>query len=228
MIGNPFRYGDVATGSYFTNRARELAEVQEDIRSGQNIVIISPRRYGKTSLIFEAMDRLRRDHILVAYLDLFRAPTKDRFADLLASAIYAGLINPVERAWQNVVDLFQKLPVQPKVTIGADGTPSFEFSPGQRSRDIDWTIEELLALPGKIAGERRRIAGGAVTWCDAVEKAQKQDKPGEIASRVARPVTRQKAAESEVVEGFRKARAALEAATRDIAALRGRVPSRRR
>src|SRR4051794_1414711 len=76
-----------------------------------------------------------------------------------SSAIYAGLINPVERAWQNVVDLFQKLPVQPKVTIGADGSPSFEFSPGQRSHDIDRTIEDLLALPGRIAGERgRRVA----------------------------------------------------------------------
>ena len=130
MIGNPFRYGDVATGNYFTNRVRELAEVQDDIRNGQNIVIISPRRYGKTSLMVEAITRLRREHVLVAYLDLFRAPTKDRFADLLATAIYDGLVNPVERAWQNAVDLFQKLPIQPKVTIGADGSPSFEFSAG--------------------------------------------------------------------------------------------------
>jgi hypothetical protein len=60
-------------------------------------------------------------------------------------------------------------------------------------------------------------------------KAQKQEKLGEMASRVARPVTRQKGAgESEIVEGFRKARAALESATRDIAALRGHLPSRRR
>ncbi len=110
MIGNPFRYGDVATGNYFTNRVHELAEVQDDIRNGQNIVIISPRRYGKTSLMVEAITRLRREHALVAYLDLFRAPTKDRFADLLATAIYDGLVNPVERAWQNAVDLFQKLP----------------------------------------------------------------------------------------------------------------------
>jgi len=156
MIGNPFRYGDVATGNYFTNRVRELAEVQDDIRNGQNIVIISPRRYGKTSLMVEAITRLRREHVLVAYLDLFRAPTKDRFADLLATAIYDGLVNPVERAWQNAVDLFQKLPIQPKVTIGADGSPSFEFSAGQRSRDLDQTIEKLLALPGDIAADRQR------------------------------------------------------------------------
>lgn len=133
-----------------------MAFEEDDIRNGQNIVIISPRRYGKTSLVMEAIHRLRREHVLVAYLDLFRAPTKDRFADLLAAAIYDGLVNPVERVWQNAVELFQKLPVQPKVTVGADGSPSFEFSAGQRSRDLDRTIEELLALPGKIATDRRR------------------------------------------------------------------------
>jgi uncharacterized protein len=156
MAGNPFRYGDVATGEYFTNRVHELDEVTEDITNGQNIVIISPRRYGKTSLIFEAIQRLRDQKVLVAYLDLFRAPTKDRFADLLASAVFSGLISPVERVLKDAVSLFQKLPIQPKVTIGPNGTPSFEFSAGQRPRDIDQTIEELLALPGRIAADRRR------------------------------------------------------------------------
>lgn len=159
MAGNPFRYGDVATGDYFTDRVRELAEVQDDVRNGQNLVIISPRRYGKTSLIWEAMRQLRREHILVAYLDLFRAPTKDRLADLLAGVMYKDLDTPVERVAQNVADLFRRLPIQPKVTIGMDGSPSFEFSAGSRSRDIDRTIEELLALPGKIARDRgRRVA----------------------------------------------------------------------
>ncbi len=156
MAGNPFRYGDVATGKFFTDRVRELAEVKADIHSGQNIVMISPRRYGKTSLIREAMRQLRAERVLVAYLDLFRAPTKDRFTDLLADAISRDLDNPVERIAQNVLDLFRKLPIQPTVTIGPDGSPSFEFSAGTRSRDIDRTIEELLLIPGRIAQERRQ------------------------------------------------------------------------
>jgi AAA+ ATPase superfamily predicted ATPase len=156
MAGNPFRYGDVATGEFFTNRVHELDELIADITNGQNVVIISPRRYGKTSLMFEAIQRLRDQKVLVAYLDLFRAPTKDRFADLLAAAVFSGLVNPVERVVKDAVSLFQKLPIQPKVTIGPNGMPSFEFAAGQRSRDIDRTIEELLALPGRIATERHR------------------------------------------------------------------------
>jgi AAA+ ATPase superfamily predicted ATPase len=156
MPGNPFRYGDVATGDYFTDRIHELEEVMADVTSGQNIVIISPRRYGKTSLMFEAMRLLRDQALLIAYVDLFRAPTKDRFADLLANAIFSDLVSPIERVMKDAVALFQRLPIQPRISVGANGMPTFEFSAAQRSRDIDRTIEELLALPGRIAADRHR------------------------------------------------------------------------
>lgn len=153
---NPFRYGEVVAGEWFTDRDRELAELAGDIRSGQNVVIISPRRYGKTSLVMRAIEQLRRERVLVAYLDLFRAPTKDRFADHLAAALYSGLVAPVERVLQKAIELFQRTPVRPKVTIRPDGTPSFEFTIGDRSRDLDATIESLLTLPGQIARDRKR------------------------------------------------------------------------
>lgn len=153
---NPFHYGEVVTGTYFTNRKAELAELAADIHNGQNLVIISPRRYGKTSLVFQALGSLKQEGILVAYLDLFRTPTKDRFADHLAEAIYSGLVAPLERLWQRAVDVFQKLPIRPRITINQDGIPSFEFTMAERERDIDRTIEGLLALPGQIARERQR------------------------------------------------------------------------
>jgi hypothetical protein len=43
---NPFRYGEIVRGSYFTARAAEITQLDSDARSGQNVVIISPRRYG--------------------------------------------------------------------------------------------------------------------------------------------------------------------------------------
>src|SRR5688572_15078316 len=156
ILENPFRYGHVATGDYFTNRSAELAALESDIRSGQNVVIISPRRYGKTSLVFRAIERLRQEQVLVAYLDLLGTPTKDRLADQLADAIYGGLIRPFDRTVQCAVDLFRRLPIRPKVTINQDSTPSFEFVGGHPGRDIDRTIEELLTLPGQIATERKR------------------------------------------------------------------------
>jgi hypothetical protein len=55
----PFRFGDVATGEHFTNRTAELKELVGDLRSGQSVLVISPRRYGKTSLITTVLERVR-------------------------------------------------------------------------------------------------------------------------------------------------------------------------
>src|SRR6266542_2970200 len=82
---NPFRFGDVATGEHFTDRTSELKELIRDLSSGQSVLIISPRRYGKTSLITAVLDRLRKQHTLVAYVDLLRTTTKERFAQQVAS-----------------------------------------------------------------------------------------------------------------------------------------------
>ncbi len=120
------------------------------------MVIISPRRYGKTSLVFQVLGRLRRQDVLVAYLDLLSTPTKDRLADRLADAIYGGLVAPLDRARRRAVEMFQKLPIRPKITVGSDGSPSFEFSATDSGQDVDRTLEELLKVPGEIARSRRR------------------------------------------------------------------------
>jgi len=52
---NPFRFGNVVTGEYFTNRIKEIKEIVSEINAGQHIVLMSPRRYGKTSLVNETM-----------------------------------------------------------------------------------------------------------------------------------------------------------------------------
>src|SRR5438045_5547890 len=84
---NPFRFGDVATGEHFANRKAEIAELVRDLRSGQSVLVISPRRYGKTSLITAVLERVRKRGVLVAYVDLLRTTTKERFADQLAGSV---------------------------------------------------------------------------------------------------------------------------------------------
>lgn len=54
MSTNPFFYGGIAQGDSFTDRDAELAELAADLRTGQNVVLISPRRLGKTSPLFRA------------------------------------------------------------------------------------------------------------------------------------------------------------------------------
>lgn len=154
--GNPFRYGQVATGEFFTDRARETDDLIAEALAGQNTVIISPRRYGKTSVALHARERLIRRKVLVAYADLFRATSKQRLIDELGTALYRGLGSAVDRARLKALDLFQALPLQPKLSSGQDGAPTVEFSPLALPQDQDRAIEQLVALPQQFATERRR------------------------------------------------------------------------
>ena len=155
---NPFRFGDVATGEHFTDREAETRELVRDLRSGQSVLIISPRRYGKTSLITAVMEAIRKQHVLVAYLDLLRTTSKERFANQLAASLYAGLTPPVERTVHRAGELFQNLPLRPKITLNQDATPSFEFTAAPGTTDIDQTIDRLLELPQQVAHRRKRQA----------------------------------------------------------------------
>jgi uncharacterized protein len=157
----PFRFGEIATGEYFTDRDVEAQTLADGIRHGMNVVLMSPRRFGKTSLMLRVMDDLRREGVLLAYVDLLRAPTKERMATQLADAIYAGLESAFDRARERATSLFQHLRLRPRPTLNPDGSVSFEFGLAMvdEDPDTDATLEQLLHLPASIARERgRRVA----------------------------------------------------------------------
>ena len=53
---NPFVYGETVSGDNFCDRAQETRELVTDIKNGQNVIIFSPRRYGKTTLANKVLD----------------------------------------------------------------------------------------------------------------------------------------------------------------------------
>jgi hypothetical protein len=154
---NPFRYGAIARGEYFTDRERELASLSADLRGGQDVVIISRRRLGKTSLIEQAIDALRAEKILVAYLDLYGSPTKQVLADHLAQAFADGLFSPIERTTDRIRGWFSHLVIQPRITLANDGRPQFEFLGYEHRDDADSLLDGLLELPGQVARDGHRV-----------------------------------------------------------------------
>ena len=48
---NPFQYGVLVDNEYFTDRVDELKEVQLSLNSANHLILISPRRFGKSSLV---------------------------------------------------------------------------------------------------------------------------------------------------------------------------------
>jgi hypothetical protein len=151
---NPFRFGNFVIDE-FADRANELAEVEADMRNGQDLVIFAPRRLGKSSLVLKAAASTRRKKGLVGYMNVMTAPTKERFAERLASVIYADIAAPRAKLKEKALEMFQGLRIAPTITVDPiDGRLSFAFGVGHAEGDVDKTIEMLLELPAKIAAAR--------------------------------------------------------------------------
>src|SRR5204862_1501925 len=142
----------------FTDRADELAELGTDIRNGQDVVLFAPRRYGKSSLIWRVVQRVVKQGVLVGQIDLMSTPTREKFAARLASTIHDQMASRLFKAKERLA-VFSGLRVTPTITVNPDdGSISFSFDARAARADIDATLEELFALPGRIGADRGRRA----------------------------------------------------------------------
>ncbi len=153
---NPFHYGGLALGEAFTDREVELKALAADIRNGQNVAIIAPRRFGKSSLVKRATQSLLAEGVLVVEVDLMSTPTKEKLAAKLAKSIHDDVATVLFKARERL-RVFSNLRVVPVVTVNPqDGSPSFSFSASQGEEDIDETLDRLLELPAQLAADRHK------------------------------------------------------------------------
>lgn len=70
---SPFQYGTLADKENFVNRVEERKQLKELVGAGINVMLISPRRLGKSSLVKVAMDELMEEdkNVRVCYIDAF-------------------------------------------------------------------------------------------------------------------------------------------------------------
>ena len=71
MERNPFYFGEVVTGENFTNRVNEIKRLTGELRGGHNVFLISPRRFGKTSLIIKVLEHLKKEDLFAFYIPSF-------------------------------------------------------------------------------------------------------------------------------------------------------------
>jgi hypothetical protein len=159
-ISNPFYYGDLALDEAFTDRQSELKALEADLRNGQNVALIAPRRYGKSSLVRRATQHLVARGVLVAEVDLMKTPTKEKLASALARSIYRdlakGTVKAKEKTKENL-HMFSGLRIAPVITVNPeDGSLRFSFSATHAEEDIDATLERLLELPAQLAAEQKK------------------------------------------------------------------------
>ena len=73
-MGKAFVYGMSVGGDNFTDRIEETKRIKLDFENGINVILISPRRMGKTSLIKKVISEMDSPEIKVVYTEYIRLP----------------------------------------------------------------------------------------------------------------------------------------------------------
>ena len=95
-MANPFRFGQIVSGELFCNRKSEISQITDNLAGGQSIVLYSPRRYGKTSLLYAASNELRSMEILVGYVDFFACNSTEKILLAVSRASAKAIVDEMK------------------------------------------------------------------------------------------------------------------------------------
>lgn len=151
---NPFIFGDVVKDEHFTDREEELRTLTLDLSGGQNVLLFSPRRYGKTSLIIRVMEELKAKGLICVYVDLFRASSLQSLGKIYAAAVTQATASKLEEAAQFIRDNFPI--IRPKVIVKGPTDTEFELDFEAPAHDVERWLDEIYDLPQRIAERKKK------------------------------------------------------------------------
>ena len=146
----PFVYGVAAEEMYFTDRKKETYRLTMNFENGLNTIIISPRRWGKTSLVNKVAEQIKgHSEIRIVRMDAFSVRTPEDFYRLFATEIIKQTSTRVEEWMENAKRFLSSL--VPIVTMSANPENPVSFS---LKSVVSNYGEEVLTLPERIAKEK--------------------------------------------------------------------------
>jgi len=167
---NPFVYGEVVPGESFVDREVELDRLISDLATGQKVFLISPRRYGKSSLIRQALAALSRRGSATVEVTVSAYSSYLSFLEGYAKALAS-----VETTWERARGWLTKVisSTRPEVRYDAGGEGagrlSVAFPLVHNERDVNRLANEIYALPGRLAAEQKRSVVVALDEFQAVD-----------------------------------------------------------
>ena len=142
-----FVYGIAVTDHNFTGRAEETRRLKANFESGINSILISPRRWGKTSLVDHVCRQLEGSEIIIVKLDIFGCKTEYDFYNALAVAVLKQTATKVQLWIEEARDFLSRL--TPKIGIPVDPVSEITVSLGITPETH--TPEEVLNMVEAIA-----------------------------------------------------------------------------
>ena len=150
----PFTYGKIVSGSSFVNRNEELVKLSTNFENLVNTILISPRRWGKSSLVHRAakLTMQKNANVIICHLDLNAVQTTHQFLELLVTTVLAATSTKTNDFINLLKQFFTG--VLPKISFSP--TPDTEFSVS-----LDWSesmkhIGEILDFAEKIGHKKKK------------------------------------------------------------------------
>ncbi len=149
LMNAPFQYGTLATKENFVDRVEDRAQLKDFLSSHINVMLVSPRRWGKSSLVKVAMEELQNENknVRVCFIDGFSIGSEAEFYRTFASQVIACASSKMEKRIQDAKRFLTG--VVPQVVIRDDVTNFMAF-------DVKFVPQEqdqmdILRLPEMLA-----------------------------------------------------------------------------
>lgn len=152
---NPFKYSHVVTGQSFCNRDEEQRTLQQCIKNSQNVLIYSHRRTGKSSLIKQVFENIRKQHLDIGmmYVDLYGTTSEKDFITRGFQQIGA-LESSMDKLFHIMKKSLQFLPAK----IGLDPMTLLPtLTPEFHTVDKALPLQTLMDLLEKFSRDRKLV-----------------------------------------------------------------------
>jgi len=145
---NPFIFGEIVKQRHFVDREKELQNLIRDLADGQKLFLLSPRRFGKSSLVSLALLKLEKRHIRTVNITVSSYANYEQFLEKFAERVLRAA-GPWDRVKGLVGRFIQR--VQPTITFNPlNGETSISFS---RFAGADPSVlaADVFAMPAEMA-----------------------------------------------------------------------------
>lgn len=166
-----FPTGVPVRGKDLIGREKEIEEILMWVKMGQSVAIVGPRRYGKTSVLLEVLDRLKRQY-MVGYVDIFKVLSKMELASKIVNTVVTNKKIPhlIERLKENIAEVIRHVELKQMIE-------DFEFiikfiGPKQEEDEL---LERSLEFPEEFA--RRYGANFVMTYDEFGDLAKLDGEP---------------------------------------------------
>lgn len=152
IMKTPFVFGKLALFSNFTDRENDLERLVNNFESGVNTMLISPRRWGKSSLVKKAADIVesKNKRTKVCFIDVFDVRSEQQLYQIIAEDIIRATSTKIDEIGIYVQKFMKRL--LPKISYTPDNMQ--EVSLGFDWNTFDKNASEVLDLAENIAKEK--------------------------------------------------------------------------